>query len=100
MSFFLHILALALAGVTILSFYRLVAGPTAFDRLIGLGIIGTKIVVLLVLVGAITHRTEMLVDLALTYALISFIGTLVLAKFFETQAADFDGEQDEAEEAA
>jgi multicomponent Na+:H+ antiporter subunit F len=85
MNTFLSGLALALATITALSFYRVLAGPTAFDRLVGLGIIGTKIVVLLILIGAITHRTDMLVDLALTYALISFIGTLVLAKFFETQ---------------
>ena len=88
MSGFLHAIALALAAVTALSFYRIARGPTPFDRLIGLGIIGTKMVVMLVLIGAITHRTDMLVDLALTYALISFIGTIALAKFFESGAGN------------
>lgn len=69
----------------LLSLYRVVRGPTHFDRLTGLGLIGTKTVVLLVLLGALTHRTDLLVDLALTYALISFIGTLGLAKFFESR---------------
>ena len=76
--------ALALGIVMVLSFYRILVGPTHFDRLTGLGLIGTKTVVLLLLVGARTHRMDFLVDLALTYALISFIGTLALAKFFET----------------
>jgi len=69
----------------LLSLTRLFRGPTHFDRLIGLGLVGTKTVVLLVLLGALTHKTDLLVDLALTYALVSFIGTLGLAKFFENR---------------
>ena len=84
MSTFLLNIALALGIIMLLSFYRVVRGPTHFDRLTGLGLIGTKTVVLLLLVGALTHRMNFLVDLALTYALISFIGTLALAKFFES----------------
>ncbi|MFH1723588.1 MAG: monovalent cation/H+ antiporter complex subunit F [Elusimicrobiota bacterium] len=76
--------ALALGVAMLLSLYRLVRGPTHFDRLTGLGLIGTKTTVLLVLIGTITRRSEFLVDISLTYALISFIGTLALAKFFET----------------
>ena len=76
-------LALALAIAMILSLYRVITGPTHFDRLTGLGLIGTKTTVLLVLIGSLTDRASFLVDLALTYALISFIGTLALAKFFE-----------------
>ncbi len=68
-----------------LSFYRVVSGPTHFDRLIGLGLIGTKTTILLVLIGALTNKTALAVDLALTYALVSFIGTLALAKFFEKE---------------
>lgn len=75
---------LALGIAMLLSLYRVVRGPTHFDRLTGLGLIGTKTVVLLVMVGVITGRTGLLVDISLTYALISFIGTLALAKFFET----------------
>lgn len=76
--------AMALGIIMLLSFYRVARGPTHFDRLTGLGLIGTKTVVLLVLLGVLTHRTDLLLDLALTYALISFIGTIALAKFFET----------------
>lgn len=80
-------LALALALAMLLSLWCLLRGPTHFDRLIGLGLIGTKTTVLLVLVGALTGRADMIVDIALTYAMISFVGTLALAKFFETGAS-------------
>lgn len=85
---FLFDTALALGVAMMLSFYRVLSGPTHFDRLIGLGLIGTKTTVLLVVLGALTHRTDMIVDIALTYALISFIGTLALAKFFETRGPE------------
>jgi multisubunit Na+/H+ antiporter MnhF subunit len=77
--------ALALAATTLLSLYRVIAGPTHFDRLTGLGLIGTKTTLLLVLIGAITGRTALAIDLALTYGLVSFIGTLAIAKFFEKE---------------
>ncbi|MFH2202369.1 MAG: monovalent cation/H+ antiporter complex subunit F [Elusimicrobiota bacterium] len=82
---YLNAMALALGLAMLLSLYRVVRGPTHFDRLIGLGLIGTKTVVLLVLMGSLTHKADMLVDLALTYALVGFIGTLGLAKFFESR---------------
>lgn len=81
----LFCVTLALVIAMPLSFYRVIAGPTHFDRLTGLGLIGTKTTVLLILIGALTNKTALAVDLALTYALVSFIGTLALAKFFEKE---------------
>jgi multicomponent Na+:H+ antiporter subunit F len=82
------------AGVTLLlglsmglSLYRVVAGPTIFDRLTGLGLTGTSAVILLLLVGLLTGRIDAFVDITLAYALISFVGTLTLAKYFEQTEA-------------
>ena len=80
--------AITLAGATSLSLYRVLRGPTAFDRLTGLGLIGTKTAVLLVVAGALTGRVAIYVDITLTYALLSFIGTLILAKYFEHKEAE------------
>jgi multicomponent Na+:H+ antiporter subunit F len=77
-----------LALATILSLYRVFRGPTVFDRLTGLGLIGTKTVVILVLLGFLTRRLDMFVDIGLAYGLIGFIGTLVLAKYFERKEAE------------
>jgi multicomponent Na+:H+ antiporter subunit F len=75
--------AILLALAMLLSLYRVLRGPTAFDRLTGLGLIGTKTVVLLVVIGFLTGRIDLFVDITLAYALISVIGTLILAKYFE-----------------
>ena len=74
---------ITLALAMILSLYRVVRGPTAVDRLTGLGLIGTKTIALMVVLGVLTQRVDMFVDITLSYALISFIGVLVLAKYFE-----------------
>jgi multicomponent Na+:H+ antiporter subunit F len=73
----------ALALAMTLSLYRVLRGPTVFDRLTGLGLIATKTIVLLVLLGFMTHRIEIFVDITLSYSLLGFIGALVLAKYFE-----------------
>lgn len=86
-TFFLGV-AITLAVAMTLSLYRLLRGPTVFDRLTGLGLIGTKTIVLLVVLGFVTGRVDIFVDITLSYTLISFIGTLILAKFFEHKETD------------
>mgnify|MGYP000316796572 CR=1 FL=1 len=49
--------------------YRICKGPTGFDRILGVNVIGTKTAVLLVIIGTLYERVEMFVDFALTYAL-------------------------------
>ncbi len=72
-----------LALATMLSLFRVLQGPTVFDRLTGLGLLGTKTIVLLLLMGSLTGRVDVFVDISLSYGLISFIGSLMLAKYFE-----------------
>ena len=91
MSHLLASLAVALALVMLLSLYRVVRGPSIFDRLTGLGLIGSKMIILLVVLGAWSERVDLYVDIALSYGLISFVGTLVLAKYFETTGGSHGG---------
>ena len=86
MSAMLAGMAVALGLVMVLSLYRVITGPSIFDRLTGLGLIGSKTIVLLVVLGVWNGRADLYVDIALSYALISFVGTLVLARYFETTA--------------
>ena len=88
MNHLLIVATVTLALATILSLYRVFRGPTVFDRLTGLGLIGTKTVVILVLLGFLTKRLDMFVDISLAYGLIGFIGALVLAKYFEQKEAE------------
>lgn len=76
----------AAAAVTMMALaylYRLVAGPTIFDRILGLSGFGTSTTIILILVGAIYGRLDMFVDIALGYALLNFVGVLAGARYFE-----------------
>ncbi len=85
--------AVALVFVMMLSLYRVLTGPSVFDRLTGLGLIGSKTIVLLLLLGVLNGRVDLYVDIALSYGLISFVGTLVLAKYFEVSRGRQDGRE-------
>jgi multicomponent Na+:H+ antiporter subunit F len=65
------------------SLYRVLRGPTVFDRTIGAGLIGTNAILVLVLIGFLYERVDMFVDLALAYGMLNFIGIVALAKYFE-----------------
>jgi multicomponent Na+:H+ antiporter subunit F len=63
--------------------YRVVSGPTLYDRIIAAGLMGTNGVLVLAIVGFIYDRIDMFVDLAIAYALLNFVGTVALGKYLE-----------------
>lgn len=71
---------LALAPVYV---HRLAVGPTVFDRILGLNGFVTKTTVVLLLVGAAYDRLDMFVDISIAYGLLSFVGSLAAASYFE-----------------
>ncbi|HDM09244.1 MAG: pH regulation protein F [Deltaproteobacteria bacterium] len=81
-SLFLYV-GLYLCFLMVLSLYRGVAGPTVVDRLIGVNAIGSKTVVLLVLIGLLYDRIDMFVDIALAYAMLNFIAVLGASRYFQ-----------------
>lgn len=85
-AFFIYT-AVVLTVVIFIPFYRVLKGPTVFDRLLGAGAIGTKTLVLVCLIGFIYGRIEMFMDITLAYAMLNFIGLIAIAKFFETPRA-------------
>ena len=64
---------------------RLFGGPTLYDRVIAVNSFGTHTVLLIGLIGFLTERPEFL-DIALLYALINFVGTIAILKFFRYRA--------------
>ena len=63
--------------------YRATFGPGVLNRAAGISAIGTKTLILLLLMGTIHERVEMFIDISMVYALLNFIGCLVLAKYIE-----------------
>ncbi len=67
----------------ILCMIRAIKGPSSADRLISINVIGTKTIVLILIVSFILKETYF-IDVALVYALISFISTIAISKFIQT----------------
>jgi multicomponent Na+:H+ antiporter subunit F len=82
MDTFLLAIGLGLCALMMITLYRAVFGPTVLDRLVGANGIGSKTVVLLLIIGFLYDRVEMFVDIALAYALLNFIAVLAASRYF------------------
>jgi len=89
-NFFL-ILLLVLGFFVLFSLYRGVFGPSVLDRIVSVGVIGTKTTIILALIGFIYRRIDMFVDICLAYALLNFIATLAAAKLFRVRKSVVPG---------
>jgi len=83
METFFTLTGVAIFALMLPVLYRIIAGPTAIDRIVAVNMIGTKTMVLLILIGMLFKRVDMFVDFALTYALLNFIGSLAAARYFD-----------------
>ncbi|GGY54803.1 monovalent cation/H+ antiporter complex subunit F [Parvularcula lutaonensis] len=73
--------AAAIIVAMIIMLFRAIAGPTVYDRVLSVNSFGTKTVLLLAVLGFLMGRPAFL-DIALLYALINFIATIAILKFF------------------
>lgn len=69
----------------ILVLIRLYAGPSLYDRVLALNSFGTHTVLFIGVIGFLAGRPDFL-DIALLYALINFVGTIAILKFFRYRA--------------
>ena len=81
---------LCISLLMVLSLYRALFGPTVLDRLIGANAIGSKTVVMLILIGLIYERVDMFVDISLAYALLNFIAVLAASRYFQKKRGLYD----------
>lgn len=61
---------------------RAVLGPTIPDRAVALDIINTLVIAAMILLSA-GYKSVIYVDVAIVYAILSYIGTLYIAKYLE-----------------
>jgi len=78
-----------------LALVRALAGPTTYDRIAAVNMFGTKTVLLIAVLAFLAGRTDLL-DIALVYALINFIGVVAALKLV-TQGNFHSSEGDESE---
>lgn len=73
--------AIALVVAIALMLIRALSGPTLYDRVLAVNSLGTKIILLLGVIGFLTGRPDFL-DISILYALINFVATIAILKFF------------------
>jgi multicomponent Na+:H+ antiporter subunit F len=74
--------SIAILATMALALTRALLGPTVYDRILAVNSFGTKTVLIIAVFGFLTERPDFL-DIALVYALINFIGTIAVLRFFE-----------------
>lgn len=79
-SFFLYS-AVVLTVIIAVPLIRVINGTTVFDRLLAANAIATKTIALICLIGFVFGRIDMFIDITLAYAILGFIGSLIIAKF-------------------
>lgn len=72
---------LILALLVICSILRSVAGPRTADRIIAINMAGTMIIMIIAVLSVVLDQNY-LVDICLIYAMISFLGVVVLCKIY------------------
>jgi len=66
---------------TVFSMIRIVIGPSAVDRMIGLNLVSAQVLAILVLL-AVKERLAVYLDVALVYAIFGFVGMLAITRYF------------------
>ncbi len=70
-----------------LCLYRIGRGPSAADRTVAIDILGTVVLGFCALMGIVTGK-DYYMNIAIAWAVLSFIGTIALAKFLEGRYFD------------
>ncbi len=80
MSDWLPILLYIQIGLSAVCLYRIIAGPTIPDRMVGIDIFGILVVGICAIIAVQTEKSFIL-DIGIAWIILSFIGTLTLAKY-------------------
>ena len=80
MSDYLNILLYVQIVLSVFCLYRIIRGPTIPDRMVGVDIFGILVVGICAIISVQTEKSFIL-DIGIAWIILSFIGTLTLAKY-------------------
>ncbi len=83
----MFVIALLMSLSMVMMLARLLRGPQLYDRVLALNSFGTKTVLFLCVFSFLIDRGDG-IDIALLYALMNFIGTIAILKFFRYSSLD------------
>ena len=77
---FIKITMVFLIVAMIITLFRMIKGPTIWDKLMALNLLSVKTVLLITLYSVYKNNIMML-DISMTYAVIGFLGITLLSRF-------------------
>lgn len=75
----LFVIILLLSGFHL---FRIVRGPSIWDRILGLNLFSVHMIIALVIYALMT-QLDYIIDLAIVYTLLSFIGIIFISRFIQ-----------------
>lgn len=84
LDFLLKLAILILSFTIFFCLYRAILGPTTADRIIGINVVGTKVVTVFVFIAAIFQKSSYL-DIAMLYAMLIYVTTIAFVKYLENR---------------
>ena len=81
MTIFSTAILLAITGVVLLMLFFMIRKNGVYDKLNAMFVMNTNIVFLILVRGLIDGRIDMYIDIALSYSILGFVTTVILAKF-------------------
>ncbi|MCI8608998.1 MAG: pH regulation protein F [Firmicutes bacterium] len=81
--FFIAYLVIAIL-VTLAALVILFRRGGVYGRFVGILVMCTNVILILVLIGFIDGRRDMYVDISISYAILGFISSVIVAKFLGT----------------
>jgi multicomponent Na+:H+ antiporter subunit F len=82
----MDITSLAVILLVVTSTFRIIIGPTIWDRMLGLNLVTTKLIMLIVLIASLRQETFLL-DIALIYALLGFVGITFMSIYIQNKGS-------------
>ena len=81
MTIFYTAILLAITGVVLLMLFFMIRKNGVYDKLNAMFVMNTNIVFLILVRGLIDGCIDMYIDIALSYSILGFVTTVILAKF-------------------
>ena len=69
-----------LAGLILLAMVSLIRGPTSANRVVAMDAINTLVVAIMIVLSVV-FKQVIFIDVAIVYALLSYVGVLFIAKY-------------------
>jgi len=85
MNIFFVAVGMGLCALVFLVLYRVIFGPGVFNRIAAISAVGTKTLIILLIIGYVYNRVDMFIDISMVYALLNFIGCIAAAKYLEME---------------